>query len=69
MLEYQSIGRDVTLRKQVEKALEQSERKYRSLFNTMHEGFALLEIIYNEDGEAYDFRYLDVNPALKGFMD
>jgi two-component system, sporulation sensor kinase E len=65
LLEYQSIGRDVTLRKQVEKALEQSERKYRSLFNTMHEGFALLEIIYNEDGEAYDFRYLDVNPAFE----
>lgn len=65
LLEYQSIGRDVTLRKQVEKALERSERKYRSLFNTMHEGFALLEIILDDAAEPYDFRYLDVNPAFE----
>ncbi len=65
LLEYQSVGREVTLRKQVEKALELSERKYRSLFNTMYEGFALLEMIYDENHRPYDFRYIDVNPAFE----
>ncbi len=65
LLEFQSSGRDVTLRKQVEKALEQSERKYRSLFDTMHEGFALLEMIYDQDHLPCDFRYIDVNPAFE----
>ncbi|KUG02904.1 hypothetical protein ASZ90_019678 [hydrocarbon metagenome] len=65
LLEYQLIGREVTLQKQVEKALELSERRYRSLFNTMHEGFALLEIIYDDDHRPIDFKYIDVNPAFE----
>ncbi len=65
LLEYQSVGRQVTLRKEVEKALEKSERKYRSLFNTMHEGFALLEMIYDDKHHPCDFRYIDVNPAFE----
>ncbi len=65
LLEYQSVGRGVTLRKQVEKALQQSERKYRSLFNSMHEGFALLEMINDDNNHPYDFKYIDVNPAFE----
>lgn len=65
LLEYQSVGREVTLRKRVEKALKKSELKYRSLFNSMHEGFALLEIIYDQNHSPYDFIYIDVNPAFE----
>jgi PAS domain S-box-containing protein len=43
--------------------LKESERKYRSLFESMTEGFALGEVILGEKGEPYDFRFLEVNKA------
>lgn len=46
-----------------EEALGESERRYRALFDGMSEGFALCEMIWDEDGRPCDFRYLDVNRA------
>jgi PAS domain S-box-containing protein len=46
-------------------ALLESEERYRALFNRMTEGFALHEIICDENGEPYDYRFLDVNPAFE----
>ncbi|HEX3011860.1 MAG TPA: PAS domain S-box protein [Syntrophomonadaceae bacterium] len=57
--------RDISDRKQTEKALKQSEQKYRTLFSTMNEGLALLEIILDDDGNPCDFSYLDVNPVFE----
>jgi PAS domain S-box-containing protein len=52
-------------RKKAEEALRQSEERYRVLFNSMTEGFALHEIICDEKGEPYDYRFLDINPAFE----
>jgi PAS domain S-box-containing protein len=46
-------------------ALRESENRYHSLFNRMTEGFALHEIICDDQGVPVDFRYLDVNPAFE----
>jgi len=35
------------------------------LFNSMSEGFCLIEMLYDEQGRANDYRYLEVNPAFK----
>lgn len=43
----------------------ENEENYRSLFSSMEEGFALHELIYDLDGKAIDFKYLDVNPAFE----
>ena len=43
----------------------QAEERYRHLFETMMNGFALHEILYAEDGKPYDYRFLDVNPAFE----
>ena len=44
-------------------ALRGSEEIYRSLYSSMSEGVSLHEIIYNESGEAVDYKILDVNPS------
>lgn len=40
-----------------------SEDKYRLLFHNMAEGFALYELLYDEQGEPADWRVLEVNEA------
>ncbi len=60
---------DVTARKQAEEALHESERNIRIFFETMTEGMALNEIIYDENGEMLDYRILDVNPAFYNTAD
>ena len=52
-------------RRHAEEALRESETRYRRLFETIQESFALLEVITDEHGHAVDFRYLDVNPAFE----
>jgi diguanylate cyclase (GGDEF)-like protein/PAS domain S-box-containing protein len=51
--------------KRVMKALENSENKYRTIFQSMHEGFVLLEIIYDQDGKPVDYYIIEVNPELE----
>jgi PAS domain S-box-containing protein len=47
-----------------ERALRESEEQYRSLFNGMTEGFALHEIILDDDGKPCDYRFIEINPAF-----
>lgn len=46
-------------------AIEQSEHKYRMLFDRMLNGFSYHEMLYDENGAAEDYRFLEVNPAFE----
>jgi PAS domain S-box-containing protein len=69
---YLLIGTDNTVRNQIKHALQQSEERYTTLFNTMFEGFCLIEVLFNADGKAIDYRFLETNKAFEkqtGLMD
>ena len=56
---------DLTGIKLAEQALLESEERYHSLFERMTEGFAIQEMIYDENGKPCDYRFVDVNPAFE----
>lgn len=61
------IARDVSERKKIEGVLEDSEFRYRQLFNEMLSGFALNEIICDDNGTPCDYRFLEINAAFEKF--
>ncbi len=40
-----------------------SESRYRSLFQSMDEGFCVIEVLFDEEGRPNDWRFLESNPA------
>ncbi|WP_420128858.1 PAS domain-containing protein [Longimicrobium sp.] len=59
------ISVDVTARKAAEAALRESEGKYRTLFETMGQGYCELELVRDPAGRAVDQRYLNFNFAFE----
>ncbi len=65
-----AIFRDVAERKMSEAERQrmaaqvaEGERRYRSLFESMSEGFVLFRVLRDENGRPRDFVYLEMNPA------
>jgi two-component sensor histidine kinase/PAS domain-containing protein len=54
---------EVTGRMWAEEALRAGEERWRGVFEHMHEGLAVCEMVYDQVGAASDFRYLEVNAA------
>jgi PAS domain S-box-containing protein len=48
-------------RARAEAALRESEQRYRTIFETMVEGYGLLELVRDEIGRAVDIRFIDSN--------
>lgn len=65
--------RDITQRKKAEQELfrlkdevaQKATDKYISLFNSIDQGFCIVQIIFDNNNEAVDLRFLEVNPAFE----
>jgi PAS domain S-box-containing protein len=41
-----------------------SEERYRTLFDSIDEGFCLIDLLFDSDGHCTDYRFVEVNPAF-----
>jgi PAS domain S-box-containing protein len=46
-------------------ALVESEERYHILFNSMDEGFCIVEVLFDERENPIDYRFIEVNPAFE----
>ena len=60
---------DITERKKMEEQLRVNEEHFRVIIETLTEGVALNEIIFNDEGEMIDYRILEVNNAFYATAD
>jgi len=51
-------------RARAEEALRESEENYRTLFDSIDEGFCTIEVLFDDDGKALDYRFLQVNASF-----
>lgn len=59
------ISRDISDSKRAEEALRQSDERYRTLFESIDEGFCVIQILFDQNNNAFDYRFLEINPAFE----
>ena len=59
-----SRRRQYLLRDQMQ-ALARSESRYRTLFNSIDEGFCIIEVIFDDNEKPIDYRFLETNPSFE----
>ena len=52
-------------RKRTEGRMRQSEEHYRTLFNSIDQGFCIFKMIFDDSGKAVDYLFLETNPAFE----
>ncbi|HUD28070.1 MAG TPA: PAS domain-containing protein [Novosphingobium sp.] len=59
--------REALDRARSEEALRASEQRYRSLLNSVDAGFCVVEVKFDADGTALDYRFLEINGSFREY--
>src|SRR5262249_18471826 len=62
---YQGVGRNITERRRIDGELRESEQRYRTLFDSIDEGFCTIEVLLDGNAKPVDYRFLQVNPSFE----
>lgn len=65
LIALQGTFQDITKQHEAEIQLSISQQRFKQVFDNSINGFALHEIVRDENGAAIDFRFLDVNAAFE----
>ncbi|MEH1840473.1 MAG: ATP-binding protein [Nostoc sp.] len=56
---------DISEQKFAESFLRRSEERYRTLFESIDEGFCVIEMLFDENDTPNDYRFLEINPSFE----
>ncbi len=56
---------DIGERTKMEQDLRLSEERYRTLFDTLLEGFCIIEVVFDGDKKPIDYRFLEINRVFE----
>ncbi len=60
-----TVVTDLTARKHAEAALRASEQKYRTLFDSIDQGFCVFEMLFDASGRPVDYRFTETNAVFE----
>jgi diguanylate cyclase (GGDEF)-like protein/PAS domain S-box-containing protein len=58
---------DITRQQEAEDKLEISRERYSQLFRMMDQGLCIIEVLYDENDQPIDCRYIETNPAFEEY--
>lgn len=62
---FEQVQTELRERQQSEVARRQSEQRYRTLFESIDEGFCIIEVLFDDANTAIDYRFLEINPQFE----
>lgn len=61
----EDVTKSVLMQKGQEQLLHRAEERYHTLFNSMDQGFCVIQMIYNDKEKPIDYQFIEINPAFE----